>query len=145
MKEKYYDADGNEVSLDKLCRLEPAWAANVIRSLKSVNNRVLKELKTYEGGIWSKDSEYEWYLRGFNAAKDRAVGIAERHTERARTSPSELRASFISADIQAMQPEEGSAPCPHKGQGCKHEDNCSRGHESCPYARYFDWLNEQTA
>jgi hypothetical protein len=28
---QYEDMDGNTVSLDKLCRLEPAWAANQIR------------------------------------------------------------------------------------------------------------------
>ncbi len=28
---KYHDIDGNEVSLDLLCKLEPAWAANRIR------------------------------------------------------------------------------------------------------------------
>ena len=27
----YRDCDGNPVTLDKLCRDEPAWAANVIR------------------------------------------------------------------------------------------------------------------
>lgn len=29
----YYDVDGNECSLDTLCRREPAWAANRIRVL----------------------------------------------------------------------------------------------------------------
>jgi len=29
---EYQDIDGNPVSLDKLCRIEPAWAANRIRS-----------------------------------------------------------------------------------------------------------------
>lgn len=33
MPEKFYDADGNEVSLDVLCQKEPAWAANNIRVL----------------------------------------------------------------------------------------------------------------
>jgi hypothetical protein len=28
---KYYDQEGNECSLDKLCRLEPEWAANRLR------------------------------------------------------------------------------------------------------------------
>lgn len=31
--EKFYDAEGNIVSLNKLCRLEPDWAANQIRRL----------------------------------------------------------------------------------------------------------------
>ena len=31
--EKFYDIDGNEVSLYRLCRLEPGWAANQIRLL----------------------------------------------------------------------------------------------------------------
>jgi len=30
-KQQYYDRDGNPVTLDKLCRLEPEWAANRIR------------------------------------------------------------------------------------------------------------------
>lgn len=34
MSNNYRDIDGNKVSLDTLCRKEPAWAANVIRKLK---------------------------------------------------------------------------------------------------------------
>lgn len=33
-EEQYHDVDGTPVSLDKLCRTEPEWAANVIRQLK---------------------------------------------------------------------------------------------------------------
>lgn len=29
---EYEDADGNTVTLDRLCRMEPAWAANQIRT-----------------------------------------------------------------------------------------------------------------
>lgn len=29
----YYDQEGSEVPLDTLCRQEPAWAANCIRTL----------------------------------------------------------------------------------------------------------------
>lgn len=32
---KYMGTDGNQISLDALCRKEPAWAANVIRTLKA--------------------------------------------------------------------------------------------------------------
>lgn len=39
----YYDADGNEVSLDKLCRTEPEWAANVIRQYVTKLEAVTKE------------------------------------------------------------------------------------------------------
>ena len=35
MSDEYYDIDGNKVSLDELCRTEPAWAANVIRTQQS--------------------------------------------------------------------------------------------------------------
>ena len=31
--EKFYDIDGNEVSLELLCKIESAWAANQIRML----------------------------------------------------------------------------------------------------------------
>jgi hypothetical protein len=31
----YYDVEGNEVSLNTLCRMEPAWAANIIRTLRA--------------------------------------------------------------------------------------------------------------
>ena len=31
MSERFFDKDGNEVSLDKLVRLEPDWAASRIR------------------------------------------------------------------------------------------------------------------
>jgi len=33
LPKKFYDIDGNEVSLDVLCIREPAWAANRIRDL----------------------------------------------------------------------------------------------------------------
>lgn len=32
-EKKYHDVDGRECSLDVLCRRDPAWAANMIRSL----------------------------------------------------------------------------------------------------------------
>jgi hypothetical protein len=34
IREDYFDMDGNPISLQKLCRQEPAWAANVIATLK---------------------------------------------------------------------------------------------------------------
>lgn len=34
MSDKYYGIDGNETTLEKLCKSEPAWSANVIRTLK---------------------------------------------------------------------------------------------------------------
>lgn len=33
--EHYFDEDGKRITLEKLCMLEPLWAANVIRSLKT--------------------------------------------------------------------------------------------------------------
>ena len=32
--ESYHDTDGNPVTLENLCRLEPMWAASIIRQLK---------------------------------------------------------------------------------------------------------------
>lgn len=32
--EYYFDSEGKRITLEKLVRLEPDWAANVIRSLK---------------------------------------------------------------------------------------------------------------
>lgn len=34
-QENYKDIDGNDITLEKLVRTEPDWAANVIRQLKS--------------------------------------------------------------------------------------------------------------
>ena len=39
----YKDFDGNDISLDKLCRKDPEWAANVIRTLKAILKRVMDE------------------------------------------------------------------------------------------------------
>jgi len=44
--ESYHDTDGNPVTLENLCRLEPMWAANVIRKLK----RELETEKKRVGG-----------------------------------------------------------------------------------------------
>lgn len=77
------------------------------------------------------------YLRGFEAARNQAALIAERHVDKARTSASEIRASFIEEAIKSMQP---APPCPHKGQGCAKEDYCQRDHRKCSYARCFEWL-----
>lgn len=33
--EYYFDEDGKRITLERLCKLEPLWAANVIRSLKN--------------------------------------------------------------------------------------------------------------
>ena len=35
MTKDRFDADGNPVTLDRLCKLEPEWAANRIRSLEA--------------------------------------------------------------------------------------------------------------
>lgn len=40
---QYYDMDNNPVTLDKLCRTEPEWAANVIRQLRGERD-VLKTI-----------------------------------------------------------------------------------------------------
>lgn len=37
----YTDSDGNRCSLDVLCRREPGWAANVIRTLKDCGQNVV--------------------------------------------------------------------------------------------------------
>ena len=44
MPEKYKDMDGNPVSLDRLCREEPAWAANRIRDLEEKIRALLHDL-----------------------------------------------------------------------------------------------------
>ena len=48
----YYDAKGKPISLDQLTRTEPAWAANVIRKLKSKTAWILcsKRMPTEEDG-----------------------------------------------------------------------------------------------
>lgn len=33
LPKKFYDAEGNEIRLEKLCKQEPEWAANNIRCL----------------------------------------------------------------------------------------------------------------
>ena len=45
---KRYDIDGNEVTLDKLCQLEPAWAANRVRALEAECAQARRELAAYE-------------------------------------------------------------------------------------------------
>lgn len=49
----YYDPEGNEVSLDTLCRLEPAWAANCIRTLSERLDKVETECRR-----WIKDPDH---------------------------------------------------------------------------------------
>lgn len=42
----YQDIDGNNVSLDKLCRLEPEWAASRIRFQRNLLKKI-EELCSY--------------------------------------------------------------------------------------------------
>ena len=55
----YFDADGNEVSLDKLVRIEPAWAANRIRWMTAENERLKAALSDICGYLerWRKQLE----------------------------------------------------------------------------------------
>jgi CRISPR/Cas system CSM-associated protein Csm2 small subunit len=43
MPEKFYDQEGTEVSLERLCCIEPGWAANQIRRLYKENERFKAE------------------------------------------------------------------------------------------------------
>lgn len=50
MTENYHDAEGNPVSLDKLCRTEPEWAANCIRQLRRIAEAaaLVSSMSTYD-------------------------------------------------------------------------------------------------
>jgi hypothetical protein len=53
---KYRDIDGNECTLDTLCRREPEWAANRIRSAEAEINRLQGGLKENgHGGALGED------------------------------------------------------------------------------------------
>jgi len=48
MDEKYYDAEGNPTSLEKLVKSEPEWACSVIRQLKSQTQELDMKLRKTE-------------------------------------------------------------------------------------------------
>lgn len=48
--ENYSDIDGNPVSLEKLCRIEPMWACSAIRQLQQQLASVEKE----RDALWRK-------------------------------------------------------------------------------------------
>jgi len=60
MSETYKDINGNEVSLDKLCRTEPAWAANVIRTLKDTKAEHQAQLRLLAGAVLDIDDQWDW-------------------------------------------------------------------------------------
>lgn len=41
LRYRFRDRDGNPITLDTLCRMEPAWAANRIRELEEMVKRLL--------------------------------------------------------------------------------------------------------
>ena len=43
-QENYKDVDGNDITLEKLVKTEPAWAVNVIRHLKSEKSMLIVRL-----------------------------------------------------------------------------------------------------
>jgi len=57
LPEKFYDIDENEVSLDWLCTIAPAWAANRIRVLTKDSDRIdwLERAANQKGGILLHD------------------------------------------------------------------------------------------
>lgn len=55
--EKYFDSDENRVILEKLCRIEPNWAANVIRTLKRE--------------VWSLKQDIDYYQKQLFALKSK--------------------------------------------------------------------------
>lgn len=57
MPKKIYETDDNEVSLDRLCKTEPAWAANRIRHLTKDSDRIdwLERMANQKGGILLHD------------------------------------------------------------------------------------------
>lgn len=67
---KYYDIDGNEVSLDALCRKEPAWAANVIRTLWA--KKEAREAKRMRFAGFEEVPEHlkDPFVRNFTALSD---------------------------------------------------------------------------
>lgn len=42
--ERYFDIDGKPTTLERLCKDEPEWAANVIRHLRGHRDRLQAEL-----------------------------------------------------------------------------------------------------
>jgi hypothetical protein len=75
-----YDADGNAVTLDELCRREPAWAASRIRVLEA-------------------QAKHEVSTREFEAtiAEARCREFAER-TRRAKGALADIRRAFAAGD-----------------------------------------------
>lgn len=69
--EHYFDIDGNPISLDRLVRTEPEWAANCIRTLKAERDAAVRERD--ESNERADEVEAIELLRG--AADERAVKV----------------------------------------------------------------------
>ncbi len=59
---QYYDADDKRRTLSELCRMEPAWAANVIRTLSATNDRAYAALAKAEAERDSLSQHYAPYV-----------------------------------------------------------------------------------
>jgi hypothetical protein len=75
--EGYHDADGNPISLDTLCRKEPAWAANVIRMHKAEVERSRALKKKVATALRDEHERYERFAKLYHAALDRLEQISE--------------------------------------------------------------------
>lgn len=82
----HFDTDGNPCTLDTLCRREPAWAANIIRTLRA---RVA-ELETWNA---NQAGQVEALERIAEREEGRAIDAAER-AESAEARVKKLEASI---------------------------------------------------
>lgn len=116
----HFDIDGNPCTLDTLCRREPAWAANIIRTLRA-------RVESYAMALAA--------LEGTNAANEGALRIQlERlHGERFRAESAEARVKELEARSARRFPIMGGpsipwemiAPCERQAQS-NHQQSLER-------------------
>jgi hypothetical protein len=66
----YQDGDGNEVTLDVLCRKEPAWAANTIRQLR-------RRAEDAEAAHGDTKANSTWWRLAYNSWQDWAAELLD--------------------------------------------------------------------
>ena len=70
---RFFDSEGNEVSLEKLCRIEPGWAANRIRHMQAEIDCAVKILSKMSELL---SSHYPLVIEGKTATEILALNPA---------------------------------------------------------------------
>ncbi len=100
---RYHDADGNECTLDHLCRTERGWAASRIRTMTDDIDRLRAEIQALRSGPCESCREKDADLQALDAENERMCRAIENERSRLRSELADVLAKRDAAVSMATQ------------------------------------------